>query len=70
MGRLSNQVKPHHEATSPRTVPGIVHLSAKNAREQRRTPGDKKNDIEALSNHYELTFSIWGPTGLVIYSQM
>jgi hypothetical protein len=30
MGRLSRQVKPHREATSPIIVPGIVHLSAKN----------------------------------------
>jgi hypothetical protein len=38
MGRFSSQVKPHREAMSLRTVPGIVHLSAKNAWEPRRTP--------------------------------
>jgi hypothetical protein len=30
VGRLSCQVKLLHEATSPRIIPGIVHLSAKN----------------------------------------
>jgi hypothetical protein len=29
--RLSRQVKPHHEATSPSIIPGTVHLIARNA---------------------------------------
>jgi hypothetical protein len=77
VGRLSSEVKPHHEATSPRTVPDIIHPSTKNDREPRRILGSqeehqgaKKNAREALSNHYESTFSVWGPTGHVIYSQI
>jgi hypothetical protein len=37
---------------------------------QEKHLGAKKNDMEALSNHYELTFSVWGPIGHVIYSQV
>jgi hypothetical protein len=33
-------------------------------------PGAKKNTIEALTDLYELTSSIWGPTDYVIYSRM
>jgi hypothetical protein len=39
LGRLSRQVKQHSEATFLRTVPDIVHLSVKNAREARRILG-------------------------------
>jgi hypothetical protein len=39
VGRLSHQVKLLREATSPRIVSGIVHLSAKNVQELKRTPG-------------------------------
>jgi hypothetical protein len=77
MGSLSKEVKPRHEETSPRTVSGIINLSDTNAREPRRTPGSQEEHLgakesarEALSNRYELTFSVWGPTGHVIYSQM
>jgi hypothetical protein len=42
VGRLSSQVKPCYEATSLRTVLGIVHLSAQNTRELRRTPGSQE----------------------------
>jgi choline-glycine betaine transporter len=35
---------------------------------QEEHPKAKKNDREALSNHYELTFFVWGLTGHVIYS--
>jgi hypothetical protein len=38
VGRLSSQVKQRREATSPRTIPGIIHLNVKNARELRKTP--------------------------------
>jgi hypothetical protein len=65
MGRLSHQVKPHHEATSPKIVPGVDHLSAKNAREPKRTPRGKKKALEAPTNLYEPTFSSLGPTGHV-----
>jgi hypothetical protein len=70
VGRLSSQVKPRLTATSPRIILGIIHLSAKNTREPRRTPGAKKNDMEALTDLYKPTFSVWGPTGHVIYSRM
>jgi hypothetical protein len=39
MGRISHQVKPHREVTSPKIVPGAVPLSAKNAREPKTTLG-------------------------------
>jgi hypothetical protein len=42
LGRLSSQVKPRCETTSPRTIPGIIHLSIKNAEELRRTPRSKE----------------------------
>jgi hypothetical protein len=48
----------------------MVHLSAKNAQEPRRTPGAKKNAMEALTEIYEPTSLVWGPTGLVIYCRM
>jgi hypothetical protein len=32
--------------------------------------GAKKNAREELTDIYELTFSVWGPTGHVIYSRM
>jgi hypothetical protein len=70
MGRLSSQLKPCHKATSPRTIPGITHLSGKNARELRRTLGAKKNTMEALTDLYEPTSSVWGPSSHVIYSQI
>jgi hypothetical protein len=38
VGRLSHQVNPLCEAASPRIIPGIIHLSAKNAWESKRTP--------------------------------
>jgi hypothetical protein len=31
VGMLSRHVKPLHEATSPRIILGIIHLSTKNA---------------------------------------
>jgi hypothetical protein len=39
-------------------------------RNQEEHPGAKKNTMEALSNHYEPTFLVWGPTGHVIYYKM
>jgi hypothetical protein len=32
--------------------------------------GAKKNAKEALTDRYEPTFSVWGPTGQVIYPRM
>jgi hypothetical protein len=37
---------------------------------QEEHPGAQKIAMEALPIHYELTFSVWDPTGHVIYSQM
>jgi hypothetical protein len=37
MGRLSRQVKPRHEASSPRNILGVVYLSVQKAQEHRRT---------------------------------
>jgi hypothetical protein len=70
MGMLNNQVKPHREATSPRTISGIIYLSAKNARELRTSPESQEDTMEALTDLYEPTSSIWGHTGHVIYSWM
>jgi hypothetical protein len=58
MGRFSSQVKQCREATSPRNVSGIVHLSAKNTRGKKEHLGAQKNFMEALSIHYEPTFSV------------
>jgi hypothetical protein len=66
VGSLSSQVKPRREATSPKTVPGIVHLSAKNAREPKVHLGAKKNASEAISNHYELIFILKDTTLILI----
>jgi hypothetical protein len=38
VGRLSHQVKTICEATSPRIVSGIIHLSTNNVWELKRTP--------------------------------
>jgi hypothetical protein len=42
VGRLIHQVKPHYEVTSPRIIPGVIHLNTKNAQEPKRTPGRKE----------------------------
>jgi hypothetical protein len=42
MGRLSHQVKLNREETSPRISQGTAHLSAKNAQELERTPGNQE----------------------------
>jgi hypothetical protein len=65
VGRLSRQVKPHREATSPKIILGADHLDAKNAQEPKRTPGGKKKALEAPINLYKLTFSSLGPTSHV-----
>jgi hypothetical protein len=58
VGRLRSQVKQRREAASPRTITDIVHLSAKKARNQEEDPGAQNNAMEALSIHYEPTFSV------------
>jgi hypothetical protein len=37
---------------------------------QEEHSGAPKNSMEALAVLYELTFSVWGPTDLIIYSWM
>jgi hypothetical protein len=72
VGRLSCQVKPLQEATSPRIIPDVIHVSSKNAREQKKTPkrqeensGTDENTMEAPIDLYEPTISSLGPTGHV-----
>jgi hypothetical protein len=71
VGRLSHQVKPLREATSPRIISGIVHLSAKNAWKPKRTPGRQEDfgidgDVmEVPIDLYKSTISSLGPTGHV-----
>jgi hypothetical protein len=60
VGRLSLQVKPHREATSPRIILGVGHLSAKNAREPERTSGREEEGPGNPTDLYELTFSSLG----------
>jgi hypothetical protein len=59
MGRLISQVKPMSHNNVFKN-----HIGCPPPQHQER-PGAKKNALEALSNMYELTFSIWGPTGRV-----
>jgi hypothetical protein len=61
-GGLAAKSSQHHEATSPRTFLSVVQLSAKTTRHE--------DAREALSNLYELTFLVCGPTSHVIYSRM
>jgi hypothetical protein len=72
VGRLSCQVKPLREATSPRTVLGIINLNAKNVWEPKRTPKRYEKDsrtngntMEAPTNLYEPAISSLGPTSHV-----
>jgi hypothetical protein len=70
MGSLSSQVKQRRKATSLKTIPDIIDLSVKNAWNQEEHPRAQKNNMEALSIHYEPTFSVWSLTDHVIYSQI
>jgi hypothetical protein len=72
VGRHSRHVKSLREATSPRIISGIIHLSVKNNREPKRTPRREEeesrtdeNAIEAPTDLYKLTISSLGPTGHV-----
>jgi hypothetical protein len=61
VGRLSHYVKPLHEATSPRIILGIVHLSAKNAREPKRTSGRQEDDSGTNGNTMEAPTDLYKP---------
>jgi hypothetical protein len=65
VGRLSRQVKLLHNATSPRIIPGVVHLSAKGAREPKRTSEPQKKAMESSTDLYEPIISTLGITGHV-----
>jgi hypothetical protein len=71
VGRLGSQIKLLCEATSPKIVPGVIHLSAKNALEPKRIPrrqedsGTDENAMEAPTDHSEPTISHLGPTSHV-----
>jgi hypothetical protein len=72
VGWLTHQVKSLCEATSPRIILDTIHLSAKNAREPKRTPERQEEDFETNENTmetptdlYEPTISCLGPIGHV-----
>jgi hypothetical protein len=55
VGRLRQKVKPLHEATSSRLIPGVVHLSAQNAQEPGRTPWKPR------PTSMNQAFLVWAP---------
>jgi hypothetical protein len=57
MGKLTSQVKP----TPWNNVSKNHHRH-----HPPQHPGAQKNVWEALSNLYELTFSVWSPTGHIV----
>jgi hypothetical protein len=72
VGRHGHQVKLLHEATSPRIILSIIHLSTKNAWEPKRTPrrqeedfGTDENVMKAPTDLHKSTISCLGPTSYV-----